>query len=57
MKVVKAHFSLEEQNNVVYLNASHFEHPCCAHPLIAVANGNGLWVETKILLQVLVSIL
>ena len=31
-----------------------FEHPGCAHPLIVVANGNGLWVETKILLEVLV---
>ena len=31
-----------------------FEHPSCGHPLIVLANGNGLWLETKILLQVLV---
>ena len=31
-----------------------FEHPGCGHPLIVLANGNGLWVETKILLEVLV---
>ena len=31
-----------------------FEYPGCAHPLIVAANGNGLWVETKVLLEVLV---
>ena len=31
-----------------------FEHPCCTHPLIVVANGNGLCLETKNLPEVLV---